>query len=332
MSALISPKDTFYVAGHSGMAGSAICRALKRKGYNQLLTTTRDQLDLRDALQVDRWFYLNKPNVVAIAAAKVGGILANNSYPADFLLDNLKIQTNLIEAAWRYGIKRLLFLGSSCIYPKIAQQPLREEELLSGYLESTNQWYAIAKISGLKLCEALRKQHNFDAICLMPTNLYGPGDNYHPKDSHVLPGLIRRFCEATQQGLPSVTCWGSGSPLREFLHADDLGDACVFALENWSPSLPNAPVDRYSTPLNHLNVGTGSDISIKHLAQLVASATGYTGEITWDKSKPDGTHRKLLDTSRLLELGWKSSISLNDGIIMTVDEFRSNLRTQTARL
>ncbi|MFM9102000.1 MAG: GDP-L-fucose synthase family protein, partial [Cyanobium sp.] len=241
--ALLKPADRIYVAGHRGMAGSAICRALQRGGYGQILTATRAELDLLDGPAVQRWFAEQKPTVVALAAAKVGGIQANNSYPADFLLDNLKIQNHVIEAAWRSGVRRLLFLGSSCIYPKFASQPIREEALLTGALDSTNEWYALAKISGIMLCQALRLQHGFDAISLMPTNLYGPGDNYHPQNSHVLPALIRRFQEAADSSSASVTCWGTGTPRREFLHADDLGEACVFALEHWDPGAAAAPCD-----------------------------------------------------------------------------------------
>jgi GDP-L-fucose synthase len=280
---LITPADRIFVAGHRGMAGSAICRALQRAGYPQLLTATRQELDLRDSPAVERWFAENKPTVVVLAAAKVGGIHANNTYPADFLLENLRIQTNVIETAWRSGVRRLLFLGSSCIYPKFAEQPIKEEALLTGPLEPTNEWYAIAKIAGIKLCEALRQQHGFDAISLMPTNLYGPGDNYHPENSHVLPALIRRFHEAAEAKPPSVTCWGSGSPLREFLHVDDLGEACVFALEHWQPG---------PEELQFLNVGTGVDLSIRELAEAVAQATGFTGAIHWDTGKPDGTPKK----------------------------------------
>jgi GDP-L-fucose synthase len=246
---LITPEDRIFVAGPRGMAGSAICRALHRSGYGDasqggaLLTASRDGLDLLDQAAVQRWFSQHQPTVVVLAAAKVGGIQANNSYPSDFLLENLKIQTHVIEAAWRSGVRRLLFLGSSCIYPKFAEQPIREEALLTGALEPTNEWYTIAKITGIKLCQALRKQHGFDAISLMPTNLYGPGDNYHPTNSHVLPALIRRFHEAAESQAPRVTCWGTGTPLREFLHVDDLGEACVFALEHWDPSTADAPRD-----------------------------------------------------------------------------------------
>jgi GDP-L-fucose synthase len=323
MPPLITPADRIFVAGHRGMAGSAICRALQRAGYSNLLTASRAELDLEDGPAVQRWFEQQQPTVVVLAAAKVGGIQANNSYPADFLLDNLKIQTNVIETAWRSGVRRLLFLGSSCIYPKLAEQPIGEEALLTGPLEPTNEWYAIAKITGIKLCEALRRQHGFDAISLMPTNLYGPGDNYHPTNSHVLPALIRRFHEAAEANAPSVTCWGSGTPLREFLHVDDLGEACVFALENWQPG---------PDELQFLNVGTGMDLTIRELAEAVAAATGFTGEIHWDTSKPDGTPKKQLDVSRLKVLGWKARIQLQDGLSSTVDLFRQQLAKQLLRL
>jgi GDP-L-fucose synthase len=327
MSSRITAADRIYVAGHRGMAGGAISRALQRAGYGNpshggaLLTATRSELDLLDGPAVERWFGEHQPTVVVLAAAKVGGIQANNSYPADFLLENLKIQTHVIETAWRSGVRRLLFLGSSCIYPKFAEQPIREEALLTGVLEPTNEWYAIAKITGIKLCEALRRQHGFDAISLMPTNLYGPGDNYHPTNSHVLPALIRRFHEATKAGAQSVTCWGSGTPLREFLHVDDLGEACVFALEHWDPSTADAPRDRDGQALPFLNVGTGVDLSIRELAEAVAAATGFEGEIHWDASKPDGTPKKQLDVSRLAALGWRARIPLTEGLASTVADF-----------
>ena len=323
MNALISPDDLIFVAGHRGMAGSAICRALEGAGYNQLLTADRDELDLLDAAAVQRWFAEHKPTVVVLAAAKVGGIHANNSYPADFLLENLKIEINVIETAWRSAVRRLLFLGSSCIYPKFAEQPIREEALLTGALEPTNECYALAKIGGIKLCEALRKQHGFDAISLMPTNLYGPGDNYHLTNSHVLPALIRRFHEAAERGDSSVMCWGTGSPLREFLHVDDLGEACVFALERWQPG---------PDELQFLNVGTGVDLRIRELAEAVAVATGFKGEIVWDTSKPDGTPKKQLDVSRLGALGWRARISLDEGLRSTVALFRQQLQDNVVRL
>ena len=323
MATLITADDRIFVAGHRGMAGSAICRALQGKGYPNLLTANRSELDLADGTAVQRWFAHHHPTVVVLAAAKVGGIQANNTYPADFLLENLKIQTNVIEAAWRAGVRRLLFLGSSCIYPKFAEQPIREESLLTGPLEPSNEWYAIAKITGIKLCQALRRQHGFDAISLMPTNLYGPGDNYHPTNSHVLPALIRRFHEATERGDTSVTCWGTGTPLREFLHVDDLGLACVFALEHWQPG---------PEELQHLNVGTGVDLTIRELAEAVANATGYSGNIQWDASKPDGTPKKQLDVSRLAALGWQARITLTEGLVSTVRQFRQELEQQRVRV
>jgi len=320
---LITPADRIFVAGHRGMAGSAICRALQRAGYGQILTVSRAELDLLDGQAVERWFAEQQPTVVVLAAAKVGGIQANTTYPADFLLDNLKIQTNVIETAWRSGVRRLLFLGSSCIYPKFAEQPIREEALLTGPLEPTNEWYAIAKITGIKLCEALRKQYGFDAISLMPTNLYGPGDNYHPTNSHVLPALIRRFHEAAERGDACVTCWGSGTPMREFLHVDDLGQACVFALEHWHPG----PEEQ-----QFLNVGTGVDLTIRELAEAVAAATGFQGEILWDTSKPDGTPKKQLDMSRLSALGWQPRIQLGDGIHNTVRDYCKSSKFNQLRL
>ena len=240
--------------------------------------------------------------------------------PVDFLLDNLKIQTNLIEASWKYKVKRLLFLGSSCIYPKFAKQPIKEEYLLSGPLEKTNESYALAKIAGIKLCQSLRKQYDFDAISLMPTNLYGPGDNYHPQNSHVMASLLKKFSDAKKQSSSSVICWGTGSPFREFMHVDDLGESVVFALENWDPSAKNAPLDDYEEPLTYLNVGTGKEIRIFDLANKISQLVGYKGEIIWDHSKPDGTYRKLLNTNKLNKLGWSSKINLNDGIKRTLSE------------
>ena len=320
---LIIPNDRIAIFGARGMAGSAISRALGSAGYNQQYTPSHAELDLLDPVAVRHWFTDHQPTVVVLAAAKVGGIHANSSYPADFLLENLKIQTNVIEAAWRSGVRRLLFLGSSCIYPKFAEQPIKEEALLTQSLEPTNEWYAIAKIAGIKLCEALRKQHGFDAISLMPTNLYGPGDNYHLENSHVLPAFIRRFHEAVESKAEKVTCWGSGNPLREFLHADDLGQACVFCLENWQPGPSDLPL---------LNVGTGIDISIRELAKEVATATGYAGHIHWDNSKPDGTPKKQLDVSRLFDMGWCSRIPLAEGLKNTVKLYRDQLDSDMLRL
>lgn len=318
MTALISRSDRIFIAGHGGMAGSAIVRRLQNAGYANILTSSRSELDLADPVAVRNWFAAYRPEVVVLAAAKVGGILANDTYPAEFLLENLKIQNNVIENAWSQGSRRLLFLGSSCIYPKLAPQPITEDSLLTGALEPTNEWYAIAKITGIKLCHALRRQHGFDAISLMPTNLYGPGDNYHPTNSHVLPALIRRFQEARESGAAAVTCWGSGSPRREFLHVDDLADAALFCLENWQPG----PDDT-----QFVNVGTGSDVTIRELATMVAGAVGYEGRIEWDATKPDGTPRKLLDVSRLAGLGWTARIPLEEGLASTVAAFISQRRS-----
>ena len=324
---LLKQNDRIFVAGHGGMVGSAICRTLHSSGYGAqadggaILTAPRNELDLLDFAAVRSWFGELKPTVVVLAAAKVGGIAANAALPANFLLENLKIQNNVIENAWQFGVRRLLFLGSSCIYPKFAEQPIKEETLLSGALESTNEWYAIAKIAGLKLCEALRKQHGFDAISLMPTNLYGPGDNYHPETSHVLPAMIRRFHAASllpQQGLgTSLTCWGSGKPRREFLHVDDLSEACLFALERWQP--------KASEPI-HLNVGTGTDLSISELADKIAAVAGYRGTISWDSTKPDGTPKKQLDISRLAKLGWKARIPLEQGLETTYGNYLNEIK------
>ena len=320
---LITQADRIFVAGHRGMAGSAILRRFKQSGYENLVTVNRQELDLSDAVATNSWFSRAKPDVVVLAAAKVGGILANETYPADFLLDNLKIQNNVIENAWKNGAKRLLFLGSSCIYPKFAPQPIQEESLLTGSLEPTNEWYAIAKIAGIQLCRALRLQHGFDAISLMPTNLYGPGDNYHPTNSHVLPALIRRFHEAKLAEVESVTCWGTGQPMREFLHVDDLADAALFCLEHWQPARDD---------LQFLNVGTGQDLSIRELAELVAMTVGYRGQLLWDSSKPDGTPRKLLNVSRLQGLGWTAKIPLEEGLRSTfADYLEGQARGQEVR-
>ena len=321
----IDKNDKIFIAGATGMVGSAIRRELINSGYgmlkNKILAPPRSELNLLNIYEIEKWFEVNKPNIVIIAAAKVGGILANNTNPKDFILENLKIQTNLIETSYRKGVKRLLFLGSSCIYPKFAKQPIREESLLDGKLESTNEYYALAKITGIKLCESLRKQDNFDAICLMPTNLYGPGDNYHLKNSHVLPALIRKFYEAKINKSSIVTCWGSGKPEREFLHVDDLAKACRFVLENWDPNETSAPKDKDGNPLIFLNIGSGKDLSIKELAKKIAIEIGFKGEIKWDISKPDGTPKKLLDISRIKSLGWQPTISLDEGITKTVKLF-----------
>ena len=325
MKKIIEKNERIFIAGSNGMVGSSIRRALSKNFSNKtnkslnLLTPSRLELDFLDSIAVKNWFKKKKPNIVILAAAKVGGIHANSKYPTEFLLENLKIQTNIIEAALTEGVRRLLFLGSSCIYPKYATQPIKEEELLNGYLEKTNESYAIAKITGIKLCEALRKQYNFDAISLMPTNLYGPNDNYHPLNSHVVPSLIRKFSIAKRDNLSSVTCWGSGLVRRELMHVDDLAEAAIFCLENWFPSEIDAPKDNSGNPLNYLNVGTGKDISIKELAKKIANIVKFDGEIIWDKNMPDGTPRKVLDISRLKELGWKSTIDLNSGLTNTIN-------------
>lgn len=331
MEAISKGTDSIFLAGSTGMVGSAIKRALTKLGYGlrqdnfKLFTPSRKELDLLDAISVQNWFIQNKPSIVILAAAKVGGILANSNYPADFIIQNLKIQTNVIEAAWSTGVKRFLFLGSSCIYPKNATQPIREEDLLKNSLESTNESYAIAKIAGLKLCESLRAQYGFDAISLMPTNLYGPNDNYHPKNSHVMAALIRKFLIAKREHLPSVTCWGSGMVFREFMHVDDLADGVIFCLKNWYPSREDAPKDSYGNPLNHLNIGTGKDISIKDLALKIANLTNFKGEVLWDTSKPDGTPKKLLDVNRINKLGWETKINLDHGIKKTIDALNKKL-------
>ena len=293
-----------FVAGSRGLVGSAIVRALRSAGYENLLLPTREPLDLCVQPAVDEFFARQRPDYVFLAAAKVGGILANSTYPADFLRDNLAIQTNVIDAAWRHGAKKLLFLGSSCIYPKLAPQPLREEYLLTGALEPTNEWYAIAKIAGILMCQAYRKQHGFNAISLMPTNLYGPGDNFDLQNSHVLPALLRKFVEAAESNAPEVVIWGSGSPRREFLHVDDLADAALFLMLHYdSPEI--------------VNVGTGKDVTIRELAETIGRLTGYRGRLAFDASKPDGTPRKLLDVSRIRALGWKAGIPLDAGLAST---------------
>ena len=331
MKKLISKSERFFIAGSRGMVGQAIVKTLREKGYGRnehggvLLTPSRKELNLLNQEDVEKWFSKYKPTVVVLAAAKVGGIHANNSMPADFILENLKIQNNVIENSWKTNVKRFLFLGSSCIYPKLAKQPIKEEYLLDGHLEKTNEWYAIAKIAGLKLCNALRIQHGFDAISLMPTNLYGPGDNYHPENSHVMAALISKFSKANLESKSFVECWGSGTPLREFLHVDDLGDAAIFCLENWQPDSENSPKDLYGNPLNHLNVGTGKDISIKELAKKISDFSRFNGEIIWDKTKPDGTPKKQLDISKITRLGWSPKIKLDDGIKETISLYKDSL-------
>lgn len=304
----IRSDSKIFVAGHRGLVGSAVWRELQRQGFTALMGRTRHEIDLLDAAAVERFYAEARPEFVFVAAAKVGGILANNQNPATFLYENLTIQTNLIHGAWRAGVKKLLFLGSSCIYPKLAPQPLQEESLLSGPLEPTNEWYAVAKIAGIKLCQAYRRQHGCDFISAMPTNLYGPNDNYDLHSSHVLPALIRKFHEAKVSGAREVVCWGTGAPLREFLYADDLARACVFLMQRYSEE-------------QFINVGFGSDISIKEFAGLVRNIVGFAGEIVWDTSKPDGTPRKLMDSSRLFALGWKPQVDLATGIRLAYEDF-----------
>jgi GDP-L-fucose synthase len=294
-------ESKIYIAGHRGMVGSALVRKLKGQGYHNLVLRTSKELDLRSQQQVQEFFEMEKPEYVFLAAAKVGGIIANNTYRADFIYENLMIESNIIHQAYRIGVKKLLFLGSSCIYPKLAPQPLKEEYLLTGLLENTNEPYAIAKIAGIKMCDAYRDQYGCNFISVMPTNLYGPNDNYDLKNSHVLPALIRKMHEAKQSGDKEVVVWGTGTPRREFLHADDLADACLFLMKTYNePGL--------------VNIGVGDDISIKELANLVKDIVGYQGAIVFDSSKPDGTPRKLMDVAKLTTLGWKASISLPEGI------------------
>jgi len=307
------PRDldqTIFVAGYRGMVGSAIVRRLKTLGYSNILTAGRDELDLTDQAQVKGYFEHHAIDQVYLAAAKVGGIQANNSYPAEFIYQNLMIEANLIHAAHQAGVQKLLFLGSSCIYPKLAEQPMREEALLTGALEPTNEPYAIAKITGIKLCESYNRQYGCDYRSVMPTNLYGPHDNFHPENSHVIPALLRRFHEAKQRGESEVVVWGSGTPMREFLHVDDMAAASVHVME-----LDEATYEANTSPmLSHINVGTGVDCTIRELAETVKRVTGFKGALTFDASKPDGTPRKLMDVSRLNALGWQASITLEDGL------------------
>lgn len=297
----MKPDSRIYVAGHRGLVGNAIVRRLQSDGATNLLLRTHEELDLTSQVAVERFFESERPEYIFLAAAKVGGIHANSSYPAEFIHTNLAIQTNVIHNAWKYGAKKLLFLGSSCIYPRDCPQPIKEEYLLTGPLEPTNEWYAIAKIAGLKMCQAYRQQYGFDAICAMPTNLYGPADNFHPENSHVVPALIRRFHEAKLVNALEVVIWGSGQPLREFLHVDDLADALLFLMKNYSSG-------------DIVNIGSGQEVSISDLARIVSDVVGYRGELTFDRSKPDGTPRKLLDINRVRTLGWSARLELNAGI------------------
>ncbi|MEA5428583.1 GDP-L-fucose synthase [Arcicella lustrica] len=300
-----------YIAGHRGMVGSAILRKLQKEGYKNFVLKTSKELDLRNQEAVLAFFAVEKPDYVFLAAAKVGGIVANNTYRADFLYENLAIQNSIIHASYLNDVKKLMFLGSSCIYPKLAPQPLKEEYLLTGLLEQTNEPYAIAKIAGIKMCEAYRAQYGCDFISVMPTNLYGPNDNYDLQNSHVLPAMIRKFHEAKEKGVKEVILWGSGSPMREFLHADDLAAACIYLMDNYSEA-------------ELINVGTGVDVTIKELANTVKDIVGFEGEIIWDSSKPDGTPRKLMDVSKLHSKGWKHTIDLSDGITLAYQDFLDN--------
>ena len=308
---MMDQNGKIYVAGHKGMVGSAIVRALKKNGYTNIVTRSHRELDLTRQDQVERFFDEEAPDYVFLAAAKVGGIIANSRHLADFMYENMILEMNVIHEAWKHNCKKLMFLGSSCIYPKMAPQPMPESCLLTSSLEQTNEAYALAKISGLKYCEYLNRQYGTDYISVMPTNLYGPNDNYHPEHSHVLPALIRRFHEAKENGAKSVTCWGTGTPLREFLYVDDLADACVYLMNTYSGN-------------ETVNLGTGKELTIKELTELVAKVVGYTGEILWDPSKPDGTPRKLLDVSKLECLGWKYKTELEDGIRLSYEDFLNN--------
>jgi GDP-L-fucose synthase len=307
----MNSSQPIFVAGHQGLVGSAIVRRLRQAGFENLLLRTRAELDLRDALAVNAFLQATRPAYVFLSAARVGGIQANSSYPADFIRDNLQIQTNVIDAAWRHGVSKLLFLGSSCIYPRLAPQPMQEEHLLTGPLEPTNEWYAIAKIAGIKMCQAYRRQYGFNAISVMPTNLYGPGDNFSLEGSHVVPALVRKAHEARLGGAQQLSVWGSGTPRRELLHVDDLADALLFLMRNYeSESL--------------INVGWGTDLSIRELAQMIADTVGFRGRLEFDASRPDGTPRKLLDVSRLRALGWSPSIELRVGLEQTYRWYLAN--------
>lgn len=311
---MISRNDKVYVAGHRGLVGSAIVRNLKSKGYTDIVTRTHKELDLTNQAAVSEFFDREDPDVVVLAAAKVGGIGANSTYPAEFAYENMQIQCNVIHESHKHKVKKLLFLGSSCIYPRMAPQPIPEDALLTGPLEETNEAYAIAKISGLKMCQYYKKQYGDDYISCMPTNLYGPYDNYDLNGSHVLPAMIRKFHEAKENGSPQVELWGTGSPLREFLYVDDMADACVFLLENYSG-------------MQHVNIGTGKEITIKDLAELVRNTVGYEGEIFWNKDMPDGTPRKLNDVSKLHELGWTHKVELEEGVKLAYEWFMENVET-----
>jgi GDP-L-fucose synthase len=319
---MMTSTDRVYVAGHRGLVGSALVRGLEQRHYRSLLTRTHHELDLTDARAVDAFFQTERPDYVFLAAAKVGGILANDTYPADFLRENLLIQTNVIAASRKAGVKRLLFLGSSCIYPKLCPQPIREDYLLTGPLEPTNRAYAIAKIAGVEMCWAYNRQFGTRFLAAMPTNLYGPNDNFDPQNSHVLPALLRKADSARRNGDPTMTVWGSGTPRRELLHSDDLADACIFLLES-APTLFDSLLPADAPPL--INIGTGEDLTVRELAELAARVTGFPGELLFDTSKPDGTPRKLLDVSRLQALGWRPNIALEDGVRAVYEAVKGHL-------
>ncbi|ABZ94485.1 Nucleoside-diphosphate-sugar epimerase [Leptospira biflexa serovar Patoc strain 'Patoc 1 (Ames)'] len=306
-----------YVAGHNGLVGSALVRVLKQQGFTNVIGRTRSELDLTNQLEVNQFFEKERPEYVFLAAAKVGGIHANNSYPAEFIFSNLQIQNNIIDATYRYQGKKLCFLGSSCIYPKFAKQPMDEGQLLDGKLEPTNEPYAVAKIAGIVMCQSYNRQYGTEFFSVMPTNLYGPGDNYHPQNSHVLPALLRRFHEAKVNGLPEVVIWGTGNPLREFLYSDDMARACVFLMQNYSEF-------QESRGGEHVNVGSGIEVSIRELAETLKDVVGYHGKLTFDLTKPDGTPRKLLDVSKLHRMGWKHEVELREGIRLAYDDFLQN--------
>jgi len=313
----LNPRSRIYIAGHRGLVGSALERRCRALGFDNLLLRTKDELDLRRQREVDEFFAAERPNYVFLAAGRVGGIHANNSQPADFIRDNLLIATHVIDSAWRHGTRKLLFLGSSCIYPKLAPQPLREESLLSGSLEPTNEWYAMAKLAGLKMCEAYRRQYRFDAITVLPTNLYGPGDNFDLETSHVLPALIRKIETARTTGADTVPLWGTGTPRREFLYVDDLADACVFLMQKYSDAAP-------------INVGCGEDLTIRELAETIARVAGYEGQFTYDATRPDGTPRKLLDVSKLAALGWQPQTTLASGLAATLSAYRNRIQNDAS--
>jgi len=313
-------KKRIYVAGHRGLVGSAIVRALRKRGYTELIMRTHAELDLTNQEQTCRFFATERIDEVYLAAAQVGGIHANNTYPAQFIYNNLQIETNVIHQAWKHGVKRLLFLGSSCIYPRMAEQPIKEESLMTGILEPTNEPYAIAKIAGIKMCESYNRQYDTDYRSVMPTNLYGPGDNYHPENSHVIPALIRRFHEAKLSGADKVTIWGTGSPFREFIHVDDMAEASIHVME-----LERSHYEKHTSPmLSHINVGTGEEVTIRELVEIIRQAAGFEGRIEYDASKPDGTPRKLMDSTKLSYLGWKPRIALRQGIAETYRQFAAD--------